>query len=358
MNDVSDGSKDDGAAPQQAMVAAQLARLDRTLRVAIGIALAILVLAWAGQTIILIFAGLLFGTVLHGLSEWLGQKTGIPHVWSLTIVCVAIAAVVGLAGWWVGPHVIDQLGQLGEELRSSWDSVLERLRRGDLLGGLTEELTLGKVASQIHSVLGGLMNMASTLLAILGGIVVIVFISIYTAASPQAYTAGPIAIIPPERRTQVRELFGAIAATLQWWFLARVMSMTIVGVLTGLGLWLIGMPLFIALGVLAAGFSFVPYLGPVASAVPAILIGFAHSPTMALYVVLLYIAVQTAESYLITPQLMQRAIHLPAAAVLMMQLLFGVFFGILGVAFASPISATILAVLKKTVRRPDTASHS
>jgi predicted PurR-regulated permease PerM len=115
--------------------------------------------------------------------------------------------------------------------------------------------------------------------------------------------------------------------------------------------------LFIALGFLSALFSFVPYLGPVAAAIPAVLIGLAQSPTMALYVVLLYLGVQTLESYLITPQIVQRAINLPAAGVLVMQLLFGVFFGILGVAFASPISATILTIIEKTVHRVDLSSE-
>lgn len=201
------------------------------------------------------------------------------------------------------------------------------------------------------------MNMASTALAVIGGVIVIVFIALYSAAAPDAYTAGPIWIVPADRRAKVRELFHEIATTLQWWFLARLMSMAVVGVLTAVGLWLIGMPLFIALGILSAVFSFVPYLGPIASAVPAILIGLAQSPTMALYVMLLYVGVQTVESYLVTPQFVQRAINLPAAGVLMMQLLFGVFFGILGVAFASPISATVLTIVKNTVHRPDLGSE-
>jgi predicted PurR-regulated permease PerM len=345
------------AEPREAQTARQVARLNRTLWIAIAITLTLLLLAWAGATMIVIFAGLLLGTVLHGLSQWLGRRTGIPTTWSLAIICVAAVVVIGLMAWWIGPHVADQLAQLGQQLRSSWDSVMQRLEGSGILSNITANLTLDKIAAQLQPVLGGLMNMASTALAIIGGVIVIMFIGLYSAATPGAYTAGPIWIAHPDRRDKVRELFHAIPATLQWWFLARVMSMAAVGVLTGLGLWLISMPLFIALGFLSAIFSFVPYLGPVAAAIPAILIGLAQSPTMALYVVLLYIGIQTLESYLITPQIMQRAINLPAAGILIMQLLFGVFFGILGVAFASPISATILTIVEKTVRRPDLGSE-
>ena len=102
------------------------------------------------------------------------------------------------------------------------------------------------------------MSVASASLAFIGGVIVIVFIGLYSAATPGAYIAGLLWIVPADRRALARELFGAIAATLQRWFLARIMSMTVVGVLTGVGLWLIGMPLFIALGILAAIFYFVP----------------------------------------------------------------------------------------------------
>lgn len=325
-----------------------LRRINITLWAAIGITLALLLLSWAGPTIILIFAGILAGTVLHGAGSWLSRRMGLPPTWSLAIICAGIVAVIGLAAWWIGPHVAEQLVQLEDQLRSSWDSIRQRLEQGSL-GSIMSGLTPASIADQIGAAAGGLMNAAGVALSVVGGLIVVAFIGLYTALAPSGYKAGLLWIMPPGRRHQVGELLGAVAATLRWWFLARMMSMTAVGVLTGLGLWLIGMPLYIALGIVAALCSFVPYLGPVVSAIPAVLIALAQSPTMGLYVLLLYVAIQTAESYVITPQFVQRAINMPPAAVLIVQLLFGVFFGILGVAFASPISAAILTVIKKTV---------
>ncbi|MBK8909569.1 MAG: AI-2E family transporter [Rhodospirillales bacterium] len=325
----------------------RLRRINITLWAAIGITLALLLLSWAGPTIILIFAGILAGTVLHGAGSWLSRRMGIPSTWSLAIICAGVVVVIGLAGWWIGPHVGDQLTQLEEQLRSSWDSIRQRLEQS-FLSSVMSGLTPSSIADQLGAAAGGLMSAAGAALSVVGGLVVIAFIGLYTALAPSGYTAGLLWITPPARRDQVGDLLGAVAATLRWWFFARMMSMATVGVLTGLGLWLIGMPLFIALGIVAALCSFVPYLGPIVSAIPALLIGLAQSPTMGLYVLALYVAVQTAESYVITPQFVQRAISFPPAAVLIVQLLFGVFFGILGVAFASPISAAILTVMKKT----------
>lgn len=337
---------------EESRTSRHLRRLNVTLWAAIAITLALLLLSWAGPTIILIFAGTLVGTVLHGLGDWLSRRTTLPYPWSLAIICAGIIVVIGLAVWWIGPHVADQLAQLSDQLRSSWDSVRQRLEHSSL-SNVMSGLTPASIADEFGAAAGGLMNAAGAALSVIGGLVVVVFIGLYTAIAPDAYAAGLLWIVPPPRRDQVHDLLGAVAATLKWWFFARVMSMTTVGVLTAMGLWLIGMPLYIALGIVAALCSFVPYLGPIVSAVPAVLIGLAQSPTMGLYVLVLYVAIQTAESYVITPQFLQRAINMPPAAVLIVQLLFGVFFGIIGVAFASPISAAILTVIKKIAPRSE-----
>lgn len=349
MSDSSAGMRN-GRPPSVAAseIARHLRRLNLTLWVTMGLTLALLLLSWAGATVILIFAGILAGTVLHGMADRLGRRTGLSSAWSLAIICAGIVVVIALAGWWIGPHVADQLTQLGDQLRAAWDDVRQRLEQSPL-SSFISGLTPASIADQVGTAAGGLMNAASMALSVIGGLIVVAFIGLYTAVAPGGYTAGLRSIAPPERRGQVNDLLGAVAATLRWWFLARVMSMTTVGVLTGVGLWLIGMPLYIALGIVAAVCSFVPYLGPIVSAVPAVLIGIAQSPTMGLYVLLLYVAIQMAESYVITPQFVQRAVNMPPAAVLVVQLLFGVFFGIIGVAFASPISAAILTVIKTVV---------
>lgn len=348
MDEFADGRRGEGSEPQTA----QLLRLNRTLWIAIAIALAVIVLARAGSTLIVIFAGVLLGTVLHGVSEQMSRRLPLGYAASLAVVCIAVIVALGLTAWWLGPHIADQISQLSEELRSSWERLLERLRNSSMLHGFVENLSWQELASRMGSVAGGLMSVANAIFAALGGMIVILFIGIYAAAEPRAYTAGAIWLMPSGRREQTRRVLTAIASTLQWWFIARLMSMAVVGLLTGLGLWLIGMPLFVALGLLSALLCFVPYLGPILSSIPAILIGLAQSPTMGVWVVALYLGVQTVESYLITPQFVQRAISVPAAAILVVQLLFGVFFGILGVAFASPISATILTIVKMTVSRP------
>jgi predicted PurR-regulated permease PerM len=125
------------------------------------------------------------------------------------------------------------------------------------------------------------------------------------------------------------------------------MAMTVVGVLTWLGLWLIGVPLAVVLGLIAALLAFIPNIGPIIAAVPAVLLALSEGPTTALLVVGVYVAVQSLESYVITPLIQQEQVSLPPALIISMQLLMGVLFGILGLALATPMAALGLTLIRE-----------
>jgi predicted PurR-regulated permease PerM len=125
------------------------------------------------------------------------------------------------------------------------------------------------------------------------------------------------------------------------------MAMAVVGVLTWLGLWLVGVPLAPILGLIAALLALVPNIGPIIAAVPAVLLAFSDGPTTVLMVVGVYIGVQTLESYAITPLIQQERVSLPPALIISMQLLMGVLFGVLGLALATPMAALGLTLVRE-----------
>jgi predicted PurR-regulated permease PerM len=122
--------------------------------------------------------------------------------------------------------------------------------------------------------------------------------------------------------------------------------MSLVGILTALGLWLLGVPLALILGLIAALLEFVPYIGTILSAVPAILLALLQGPMQALWVVLLYFVIQSIESYLLTPLVQQRVVSLPPALVLAAQVLMGVLFGAWGIILATPLTAALLVLVQ------------
>jgi predicted PurR-regulated permease PerM len=130
------------------------------------------------------------------------------------------------------------------------------------------------------------------------------------------------------------------------WMFGKVLSMIAVGALTWLGLGLLGIPLALSLAVLAAALTFIPNFGPVLSAVPAVLLGLMNSPARAAYVALLYVGIQTAESYVLTPIFQKKAGALPPALLIVAQVAMGSLSGGIGLAVATPLTAALLVLVR------------
>ena len=123
--------------------------------------------------------------------------------------------------------------------------------------------------------------------------------------------------------------------------------MAAIGVLTGFGLWLLDVPFMLLLAVLAAVLTFIPNIGPVLASVPAVLLGLSDGLDHALWIVGLYVGVQAVEGYLVTPRVQQEAVSLPPVLTISFQFLFGLLFGVLGLALAVPLAAVVLRLVQK-----------
>jgi predicted PurR-regulated permease PerM len=131
--------------------------------------------------------------------------------------------------------------------------------------------------------------------------------------------------------------------------------MTVVGVLVALGLSLLGVPLAMTFGLIAALLDFVPNFGPIIAAMPAVLLGLLQSPQQALYVALLYWAIQILEGYIVTPWFQKRAIHMPPALIVTAQLVFGALLGTVGLVFATPLTAIAILLINELYVEPRSA---
>ncbi len=196
----------------------------------------------------------------------------------------------------------------------------------------------------------GLSRITTIFSTTVGGalsLIAILFTGLYLAFDPTLYRRGVLRLAPLGMRRRAAEILDALETTLRGWLVSQSFSMTIVGLATTFGLWLLGIPLALALGLIAFLFTFVPYVGPIVAAVPAILVALTISPTQAMYVGLLYLGVQMVEGNLLTPLIQQRMIRLPPALTLAAQMLMGVLLGTVGVVLATPIAACCLVLAQK-----------
>lgn len=141
-------------------------------------------------------------------------------------------------------------------------------------------------------------------------------------------------------------MLSAIDVALGRWLLGRFGLMVINGALTTAALWLLGVPLAPTLGLIAGVLNFIPNFGPFIAAVPAVLIALVQSPQTALYTMIVYVVVQMADAYLLTPLVDRKSVELPPVLTIAAQLLLGVMFGFVGLLLASPLTAATLILVK------------
>jgi predicted PurR-regulated permease PerM len=160
------------------------------------------------------------------------------------------------------------------------------------------------------------------------------------------YRDGLVQLLPHARRQRARHVLQILAHSLKGWLLARFAAMIFLGIATTVGLQLIGVPLAFVLGVVAGLLNFVPIIGPLVALLPALLIASAQGIQPVVAVFVLYQALQTIETYALTPALQQVAVDLPAALALVFQLVMGIVGGALGVALGFPVALVVMLLVQ------------
>jgi predicted PurR-regulated permease PerM len=316
--------------------------------VGIGVTVVVLlVLLWyAIDVFLLLFMGIFIAVLLRAPADWLAGRTGWSEGVTLSLVIFLLVALLSVGGFFFGRTVVNQSWQLTQQLPKVVEKVRERLRRTDYGKQLAEATETPPPEASAQVVGKGLRLVGSTFAAV-GSLVVVLFIGIFLAWQPSAYRRGFVRLFPERRRKRVREVLNAIGYVLQRWLVGQVVLMTIVGVLTWIGLHFLDVPFALPLALFAAFAEFVPYVGPIVAGIPAVLVALAEGPGLAIWVAGLYIAIQSVESYLLTPLIQQRAVYLPPALLLFSQVILGVTAGPLGVIVATPLAAAGLVAVNK-----------
>jgi predicted PurR-regulated permease PerM len=310
----------------------------------IGLVAGAILLWWTAQVLLVFFAAIFLSVFFHGLATALQKRSSFSYPACLAFALLALASIFLIAGLIIGPAVADQSAKLSQELPKAFGQLQADLQQ--LPGGTSVVTGLKQAArSSQGSNIQSAIKFAGLTAHGLGGIIFAVVIGIFFATDPKLYRNGFLALIPRRKRARMGEVLDELGFTLWWWLMGQLATMASVGILIGVGLTVLGVPLSGTLGLIAAILSFIPSLGPLISVIPAIMLGLTISPIMGLWVALLYLGVQTLEANLITPLIQRRAISLPPAFVLASELLMGLLLGGAGLAFATPLTAVILVLV-------------
>jgi predicted PurR-regulated permease PerM len=313
----------------------------RTLIVAAIVAL--FALAWLlREVLLMVFGAIVVATLFRALAG-VYRRLGLSEGPSVGLAVLTVVAVIGGAAAMFGAQLAAQAGDLSSSLPRAWATVKEQLSSLGIPTSVFQTASGGEgggvsgMAGNVAMSLG--TGIADALLILVGGV--------FLAASPRFYRVGAVKLVPEGSRNQLWSALEASGTALQLWLKAQLLTMLLVGTVTGLGLWLIGVPSWFALALLAALLEFVPYVGPIAAAVPAILIAASVDPQTALMTVGLYVLVQQLEGYVFSPLMQQWAVDLPGALLLFSLLACGTLFGAIGIIFAAPLTVVIFVMVKK-----------
>ncbi|MDO9133617.1 AI-2E family transporter [Hydrogenophaga sp.] len=311
------------------------------------VVLAVMLLLRADEAFLAIFGGVLFAILFNSAARWIQDKTGLPYGGALALAIIGPMAILGGGLWFAAPAVSEQAAQLVERVPEAFRQLQEQLREWKWTDQLLDQQDrVEKLLPEGSAAAGALGSFFSSSFGALGNLVIALAVGLFLAINPHLYIKGLVHLFPLDKRERAQEVFDEVASSLRSWLAAKLVAMFAIGTLTTVGLWLIGIDLALVLGLVAAMLSFIPNIGPIIALLPAALIGLVDGPEKLLYVVILYIGVQSVESYLLTPLLQQRMVDLPPALTLGVQVFLGVVAGAMGLILAAPLAAAGMVIVQ------------
>lgn len=309
-------------------------------RALIFVAVAVLpFLIWYLFGVVLIAIGAIILAMLLRLGaqpfvRWLS----LPEPLALAISGVVILCVIGGTGYLFGTRITSEFQDVSQRALSATAEIHHRLE-GSSWGKFLLDHFSGSDVS-VTGVLSGLLKISSRFLE---GLVIMVISAVYLAAQPRHYRDGLIWLFPPRAHAHAARIIDGIGEALRLWLLGQLIEMVLIGALSMLAVWLIGVPSPLALGLIAGIGEFIPYVGPLLAAVPALLVALTTSPQATLWTAVAYLIIHQIEGNIVAPLVQRRMVSIPPATMLLGIVTITYLFGATAIIFAAPIVVVIFA---------------
>lgn len=326
-------------------------RMFRATAVVLATLAAAYVLWLLVDLLLLLFACSLVSLILLTFTNAVRRRSGLPFGVSLSLVVIGLLGLIGGAIAFFGTTMQSEFAELATRLPTAWTNLQARIGTSPIGASLLER------AQGIAPSGPTIVNAATSALAAVGsalsGFVLVLVGGLYLAAQPMLYTVGLLRLIPPGARGPAAETLDAISVSLRNWLKGQGLGMLFVGLGTGLGLWLVGVPAAWAIGLVAGLAEFVPYLGIFVAVIPAVVLGFGQGTDTGLWTLGVLIAVQQLQGNLVMPLLQNRMVDLPPAVTIFGIIASGILFGLPGVLLATPLTIVVLVLVRRLYLEED-----
>ena len=320
--------------------------------IAVAIA-ATVFLAWKLRRVeLLLFGAIVFAVMFDAAAGLLKRLLPLGRGWRLAIAGILFVVVVVGAFSFFGFRFEAQIAQLIHSLPPAWDHFRQTLAKspvGAMIARPLAQVSFSPGASFFAHLRGYAMSTASAIAAVL----LLLVGGLYLAAQPDTYRRGVLRLIPVERRPRVETFLANSRDMLGRWLWVQASAMAVIGLLTGLGLWAIGVPAAAALGLLAGLLEFVPLIGVILASVPALLLALTQGGTTAAWTLGLLVVVHQFEGNVLQPLLQRGLTAIPPVITLFALVVFGEIFGLVGVIFATPLAIVCMVAVQVFYPQPE-----
>lgn len=314
-------------------------------RVAVVLALVVLTLfLWKILPVLMLaFAGIVLATAVRAGADPLTRWLKVPKPWAVSIVFALFLLVVVGGGYFFGRQITNETTALWDAVKAATDKVEARLSNTPIGSFVVDNLREAGSSDAVPQVFKGTL----TVFGGMADVILVLFLALYFAVDRTTYREGFLLLLPEGMRKRVGRAIDDSGRALRQWLGGQFVAMAMVGAVTALGLWAVGVPLAIPLGILSGILDFVPFIGPLLAAIPGLLVAFAQGPEVAMYAALVYIAVQFIEGHLVVPLVQKRAVEMPPVLGLLSIVAFSIVFGFIGLLFAMPLTVVAVVWVKR-----------
>lgn len=306
--------------------------------VVLGIAAGLVFVWYYAPSLLLLFAGILFATLLDACTRGLAPVMPLSRSWRFGLVVFVFLSVAGFAAGWGLVRLSDQAHLLLKVMNTQLD-ILERHLAdfGVDLFGSEGRRDLSDFIADPGRLFGHVQSAVNGAYVVAMNTIVIVCLGVFLAADPASYRDGVLRLVTIGVRPRAREVMDEMGRMLRYWLLGQVVRSILVAAVLWLVLQILGVPGAPLLALLAGIANFVPYLGPLIAALPIVLVAMPMGLAPLAWVIAIYFCIQTLEGFVVAPLIQKGAVNVPPAWTLSAIVLLGAMFGVLGVALAAPL---------------------
>jgi predicted PurR-regulated permease PerM len=309
------------------------------------------------QVLLMLYVSTLLAIGFSPAVRWIErQRLGVgkrqfPRWAAILLLYVGFIGFVTIVLSIVVPPLVNQLTELWQKLPGYVDQLQRSLVRARLIA---HRITWSELVQKIQTpgvAVTGILGALQNVLGVSAAVITVLILPYYLLLEASWLQKSLLQVVSPERRPRVKRITGDVAVKVGAWLNGQILLSLVIGVTATIGLWILGVPYPYVLGLIAGLGEFIPIVGPIGAAVPAILMGWTVSFQTAIFVAAYFAIQQFVENNVLVPRIMERQVGVSAVTILVALLIGGELLGVVGAVLAVPTAAIVQVLLQEYFER-------